>query len=356
MQIIDRNAPWSMREHPFLPVANPAYFYGPAELKEVIQGIWSTVDRGLGMGILFGDAGSGKSMLCRKVAATALAEPDRYRVAVIGDTQSGWNGLDLVERVSRQFGLPPAGSRESSLDRLYDFLGTLPETCRAVLLIDDAHLLVRRGAFEALRILCRFELPTHKPLTLLCFARPGWMEALRAAPEYMDLAAWTSRIPLLSRESIGEIVAWRMKTAGVINRQGPAQFQEDAIVAVHAWSKGLIRPALHACRLAFDFAISRNRPLIDGSVVVEALAKDPRFDSDARENIAMVLLQLDREKTTRKRIQEPLHPIPPTKPLAPSAVTPTLPEEETRENGSSRDRRAAELLLKASERRKMKGE
>jgi len=344
-----------MREHPFLPVANPAYFYGPTEFKEVIHGIWSTVDQGLGMGILFGDAGSGKSMLCRKVAATALAEPDRYRVAVIGDTQSGWNGLDLVERVSRQFGLPPAGSRESSLDRLYDFLGTLPETCRAVLLIDDAHLLVRRGAFEALRILCRFELPTHKPLTLLCFARPGWMEALRAAPEYMDLAAWTSRIPLLSRESIGEIVAWRMKTAGVINRQGPAEFQEDAIAAVHAWSRGLIRPALHACRLAFDFAASRNRAIIDGSVVIEALAKDPRFDSDARENIAMVLLQLDREKTAKTHPQNRIPTTSPAKQMAPPAVPQHATETETREISSSRDRRAAELLLKASERRKMKG-
>jgi len=357
MQIIDRTAIWTMKEHPFLPVANPIYFFAPAGLRGVLRGAWNTVDQGLGLGIVFGDAGSGKSMLCRKIAITALASPERYRVAVIGNTHSGWTGIDLIGRTARQFGLPVTGTGDTAeLDALYDFLARLPQTCRALLLIDDAHLLVRRGALEALRLLARLEMPTHKPLTTLCFARPGWLEALRSATEYLDLAGWTARVPPLSREDLAQIIDWRMKTAEVSNRAGNARFELDAIAAIHAWSRGLIRPAIHACRLTLDYAIDRKRTMIDGSLAVEALAEDPRFDTEAREQLAMTLLRFDQERTGRG--------IPPsgraTVPAEPSdrkSPSPTVvPEAPSREVTSSRDRRAAELLLRAAEQRKMKRE
>ena len=355
MHIIDRTAIWSMKEHPFLPVANPVYFFAPSALQEVLRGAWETVDRGLGLGILFGDAGSGKSMLCRKIAVTALVSPERYRVAVIGNTHPGWTGIDLVDRTARQFGLQVIETGTAAgLDALYDFLAQLSPTSRALLLIDDAHLLVRRGALEALRLLSRFEMPSYKPLTILCFARPGWMEALRSSAEYLDLAGWSARIPPLSRTDLAQIITWRMKAAEVINQRGSARFEDDAVVAVHAWSRGLIRPAIHACRLALDHAIQRNRPVIDGSLVVEALADDPRFDPETREQLAMALLQFDRE-TTGRGSSAPARPaatshLPPQK-------EPTEPVETMiGETGSSRDRRAAELLLKAAEQRKMKRE
>ncbi|HPO31489.1 MAG TPA: hypothetical protein PKX28_09615, partial [Candidatus Hydrogenedentes bacterium] len=188
------------------------------------------------------------------------------------------------------------------------------------------------------------------------FARPGWLEALRSATEYLDLAGWTARVPPISREDLAQIIDWRMKTAEVSNRAGNARFELDAIAAIHAWSRGLIRPAIHACRLALDYAIDRKRTMIDGSLVVEALAEDPRFDTEAREQLAMTLLRFDQERTGRG--------IPPsgraTVPAEPSdrkSPSPTIvPEAPSREVTSSRDRRAAELLLRAAEQRKMKRE
>lgn len=353
MQIIDRTAIWSMKEHPFLPVANPIYFFAPAALQELLRDAWETVDRGLGLGILFGDAGSGKSMLCRKIAVTAMTSPDRYRVAVIGNTHPGWTGIDLVDRTARQFGLQVIETGSAvALEALYEFLAQLPQTSRALLLIDDAHLLVRRGALEALRLLTRFEMPTYKPLTVLCFARPGWMEALRSSADYLDLAGWTARIPPLSRSDLAQIIAWRMKTAEVINQHGNARFEDDAVVALHAWSRGLIRPAIHACRLALDFANLHKRPIIDGSLVVEALANDPRFDPETREQLAMALLQFDREKTGSSSTI----PAPPDatslSPQRKELTSPAPAETVTEDISSSRDRRAAELLLRAAKRRK----
>jgi len=356
MQIIDRTAIWSMKEHPFMPVANPVHFFAPPALQELLRGAWETVDRGLGLGIVFGDAGSGKSMLCRKIAITAMASPEHYRVAVIGNTHPGWTGIDLVDRTTRQFGLQITEAGDAAgLDALYDFLAQLPETSRALLLIDDAHLLVRRGALEALRLLSRFEMPHYKPLTILCFARPGWLEALRSASEYLDLAGWTARIPPLSRTDLAQIIAWRMKVAEVSNREGNARFEEDAVVAVHAWSRGLIRPAIHACRLALDYAALRKRPVIDGSLVVEALTEDPRFDTETREQLAMALLRFDQEKTGKGNTA----PAPPPRTGLPQETEPVSSapvETASGEIRSSRDRRAAELLLKAAEQRKMKRE
>ena len=117
-----------------------------------------------GIGLLTGEVGSGKTTVCRNVAATL--HPGRYRVCYVSLTTG--NVLDMYKSIGWELGLPTERSRATAyrairaeITRLVGEAKQLP-----VLVIDEAQHL-RNDVLEDLRLLTNFAMDAEHRLCLL---------------------------------------------------------------------------------------------------------------------------------------------------------------------------------------------
>ncbi|NJL73480.1 MAG: AAA family ATPase [Candidatus Competibacteraceae bacterium] len=96
-----------LREQPFAPTADPAYFYATREHKECLFRVWSSIDSRHGIAVILGNYGTGKTTLLRKLLVGMAADPEKYCTAVIGSPIPSWTSFALLEAIVAQFGLQP---------------------------------------------------------------------------------------------------------------------------------------------------------------------------------------------------------------------------------------------------------
>ena len=117
-----------------------------------------------GIGLITGEVGSGKTTVCRHVAAAL--HPGLYRVGYVSLTTG--NVLDMYKAIAWELGLPTQRSRATAYRAIQ--AETTRLVCEAkqlpVLVIDEAQHL-RNDVLEDLRLLCNYEMDSQNRLCLL---------------------------------------------------------------------------------------------------------------------------------------------------------------------------------------------
>jgi general secretion pathway protein A len=117
-----------------------------------------------GIGLVTGEAGSGKTTVCRKVAADL--HPGLYRVFYI--PLSTGNVMDMYKTITWELGLALQRNRAAAFRsiRLEITRLTLEAKQRPVLIVDEAHHL-RNEVLEDLRLLTNYQMDSENRLCLL---------------------------------------------------------------------------------------------------------------------------------------------------------------------------------------------
>ncbi len=338
-------AHFGLEEEPFSPTADPAFFCAVPEHRECLRRLWRCVDQREGLGIALGDFGAGKTTLLRKMAADLLQEPDDYSVAVLGAPLSAWTSHELLAHIVLQFGVETLDTSVQGLCEAMNghLLSNISRNC--VLLIDDAHLLIRRGHLELLRMLQTLETPHHKLLTVVCFAHADWMQTLQAAPGFLQHAGVSCMLEPITARSLEDVIAFRLETAGRQNAPARPRFTRAALHAVHAFAAGNLRLIMNACRNALYAAFDRGVHTIDHELMLETVESVMQADIDSRARIANALLDLARAGLTdASSASHSMAEERSAAAQAPAAQTST--RREAPQYKSERDKRAAEMLLK----------
>ena len=116
------------------------------------------------IGLVTGEAGSGKTTVCRKVAADL--HPGLYRVFYV--PLSTGNVMDMYKSIGWELGLPTERSRASAFRIIRTEISrlSLEAKQRPVLIIDEAHHL-RNDVLEDLRLLTNYRMDSDNRLCLL---------------------------------------------------------------------------------------------------------------------------------------------------------------------------------------------
>src|SRR5919106_1116869 len=116
------------------------------------------------IGLVTGEAGSGKTTVCRKIAAAL--HPGLYRVFYV--PLSTGNVMDMYKSIGWELGLPTERNRASAFRVIRAEITrlTLEAKQRPVLIIDEAHHL-RNEILEDLRLLTNYEMDSQNRLCLL---------------------------------------------------------------------------------------------------------------------------------------------------------------------------------------------
>lgn len=285
---------FGLREHPFAPTADPAYFYAAPEHKECLFRLWNSIDNRHGIAVVLGSYGTGKTTLLRKLIVGMAADPERYNTAVIGSPIPSWTTFALLESINAQFKLrAPERSFVSYVETLNRFL--LQNRSRiSTLIIDDAQNLNKRGQLELLRLVQNLETQQHKLLNLVFFAQMEWTEVLRAAPNFEQRINMTYTLPGLGIDETRRFIDFRLARAGAGGALGIA-FTDEAVEAIHRYAEGNPRVMVTLCRNAMVVAGRLRTRRITQDVVLHTIDKTTLPNSDKRINVTSTVSTRERE-------------------------------------------------------------
>lgn len=270
---------------PFTTAPDPRFYYPTAKHKEALACLLYAVEQKKGFGLITGDIGAGKTMLCR-AALDRLG--DRVAAGLIVHTSLA--PLEFLEAVASAFGIDTDGRGKVALLRNLEgfLLGCQNEGRSAVLIVDEAQDL-SRDVLEEIRLLGNLETATEKLLQVVLVGQPE----LRRIIESDELRPLNQRIALkfhlgtLARDEVGSYIDHRLRVAGAADS---GIFDVDAKAEVFKASGGVPRLVNIICDQALlqAYVNDERRVLLDTvrRVVAEMegnyMEGQPQTEAEAR--------------------------------------------------------------------------
>jgi general secretion pathway protein A len=256
---------FGLTRHPFAKDLPPEQLFASAASTELETRLRHLIEL-RGIGLVTGESGSGKTTVCRKVAASL--HTGLYRVFYIPNSTG--NVMDLYKSISWELGLPVERSRAA----LYRSIrGEVTRLCleshlRPILVVDEAHLL-RSDVLEDLRLLTNYEMDSVGRLCLVLLAQ----SELRRRVAMAVHEALNQRIVVrhhlvgLSVEEVAAYLGHLMRLAGT---ELPV-FEESAVHAVFQATGGLPRKINLLCHHALMAAALARHDTVSAEHVQAAL-------------------------------------------------------------------------------------
>jgi type II secretory pathway predicted ATPase ExeA len=188
------------------------------------------------IGLVTGEAGSGKTTVCRKIASTL--HPGLYRVFYV--PLSTGNVMDMYKSIGWELGLPTERNRASAFRIIRAEITrlTLEAKQRPVLIVDEAHHL-RNEVLEDLRLLTNYEMDSQNRLCLLLVGLTELRRRLAMAVHESLAQRIVVRYHLagLGRDELPEYLTHRLRRVGC---ELPL-FEPPAVEALFQATQGMPR-------------------------------------------------------------------------------------------------------------------
>jgi general secretion pathway protein A len=212
-------------------------------------------DRNMGMGLLTGEIGSGKTLL-RSVLHARINAETHVRVS-IENSLLGFDDL-LLEIISQIRGerLLPSDCADR-YTRLSIFKRLLTDQVAArgrhlVILLDEAQLIALED-LDAIKGLTNIASERQNFLTLILIGQPELRVRLRQLPQVDQRISLRFHLTALSPEETAEYVAHRLRVAGF---EGEFPFTEEALDLLYRASRGIPREINRVCKIGLDHVLN----------------------------------------------------------------------------------------------------
>src|SRR5215471_2718284 len=261
---------YGLRERPFELVPNPRFLFLSQQHQEALTHLNYGLSGRPGITLVIGDAGTGKSTLIR--AALDATRAPGSRVALMANPTL--TRAEFYEHLSKTLGFS-AEAATSKTAFLREMDAALVE-CRdaggiLALIVDEAQSLPSE-LLEELRLLTNAGAEGLTSLTLVLVGQPELADRLNdpSLRQLKQRVALRAELAPLSLKETAGYIASRITIAG---GRADQVFTRDAVLAIHAGSKGLPRVISVLCdnALVTGFA-SGVRPV--GSAIVADVCKD----------------------------------------------------------------------------------
>lgn len=253
---------------PFREAASDEFFFPGASPAAAEQKLGYLFEQGLGLGLVLGAPGLGKSLLLRRLTARAAAAG--HAVADVFFPRLGLDDLLALLDAELTGERAAVAGRDERLRRIAERLARLTaDGAGGLIVIDDAHRLRSRGVFEAFHSLLNLRQRDDARLTVVLAGEPSLAADLARVPALAQRLAVTATLrPFDAGETAG-YVRHRLAAAG----RDSELFTEAALSAVFEHSDGVPRAINRLCELAVVVADADGRSRID-SAAVEVVAEE----------------------------------------------------------------------------------
>ncbi|MGH0032042.1 MAG: ExeA family protein [Myxococcota bacterium] len=192
------------------------------------------VRQGRGLVALVGPAGSGKTLVARRLYEELEEEVFESSMMVLlrSAVDSEW----LLSRFAAQLGVEdPAEQREALIEQIYERLAIVREDGRhAVLIVDDADALATHTTLSELCALVKLEYEERRMLTIVLVGSHVLDDALRGDPNLSHHVEVRVEMQPLPSEEAASYLGQRLTVAG----GDPQLLMPGAVAALHDLAKG----------------------------------------------------------------------------------------------------------------------
>lgn len=250
---------WGLPQPAFCNVLDPRAYFAGSSQEEAIARLQFLVDQNWRLGLLTGEAGTGKSLLLQVLASSL-----RHRGVTVA--QMGLRGLDAEEflwRLAAGIGLNPdlAESPFSLWRNIDDQLAAFRYQLRPLVVIFDSFDAVTPGVAQLVsRLVHADDLPGLR-LSVIVSGRPyqrpnPGRDLLQSADLRIDLTAWT-------QQETEEYVQRTLEQAGATQ----PIFNSSALARLYDLSQGLPRRVNQLAELALLAGAGQELEIIDAETI-----------------------------------------------------------------------------------------
>jgi type II secretory pathway predicted ATPase ExeA len=257
---------YNLFEPPFqVTGTDPRFVYLSEQYKKVISICLQAVRDRMGLAMVLGAVGTGKSSICSIIRSRLAARTD-YRVAYLDDLSA--TPSQLMINILHEFGQEPVSRQVEALKRQFKGL-LVEETQKAgnslVILVDEAQTATKYN-LELLRQLLNFETGNEKLVQIILFGQEELARKVAARPNFLSRVVSQIRLENLNREETTKLVKYRLGVAGAEYDI----FSPQALSTLAIHSKGIPR---EVCKIGYHSLLlgaSRAERFISNTTVEEA--------------------------------------------------------------------------------------
>lgn len=260
---------YGLRERPFDLTPDPRFLFMSPAHHEALTHLKYALSGRPGITLLIGDAGTGKSTLVR--ATLQGLDPEASRIAVLANPTLKRDEFYRHLAHELAFTEDAAQSKLVFLDELESALAAAASRGGIVGLIVDEAQSLPDELLEELRLLTNAGNDLNRSLTLVLAGQPEIADRLnRAGLRQLKqrIALRAELTPFTLKETAGYI-ATRITTAG---GRADQLFTRDAVMAIHAASKGLPRVISVLCDNALVNGMAAGVKPVGSSIVAQVCA------------------------------------------------------------------------------------
>jgi type II secretory pathway predicted ATPase ExeA len=227
---------FGLKEAPFRITPNTEYWYAGGQRGEMLAALLYAIGQGEGIIKVVGEVGSGKTMLCRKLAAQL---PDSVDSVYLGNPTLAPD--DMLAAILADLGIDtPEPGRQARLAQLNAALLARHAAGRRVVVFVEEAQGIALDNLEFLRLLTNLETATDKLLQIVLFGQPE-LDAQLADPrirQLKDRITLSLSLSPLTETEVADYLRARLAVAGY---RGPDLFPPALIARMTRLSGGLSR-------------------------------------------------------------------------------------------------------------------
>jgi general secretion pathway protein A len=262
-------AHWGLQKKPFENNMDVEFYYPSDSHQAALLKLRYVVENGRQGAVLTGLPGLGKTMIVRSLFSK-LPESISPRVHLVFPQMSPPELLAYLAYELAEGNHAAGGSIDESVRCIQQVLReNVRAQRRALVVIDEAHVISDDRAFETLRLLLNFETDSMHPLTLLFVGQPELLPALNRYPDLEERLAVKCLLCPMSLDETVAYISFRLQEAGA----SESIFTDRAMEVLHHLSHGIPRQLNRLCDLAMLIGYAEDQRQIDAPAI-EAVSQE----------------------------------------------------------------------------------